>query len=391
MPPKQPSYLDMLKEGATGFFTDPTFTVPTGVAALTAGINYGAKKLGPGFASKAIPAVGAAVKRAGDAAGEAIKTGARVVRPAIRTYMPALNNAIDAAKVSYDWLAPKAYLAAKSDIGKPFANAYNAVAKSPVGKGIATGTKFIGKGINAVDKTLYSGVGGKAHRTVDAVMAGSPLGDPWFEEAAVTKGNHVNSILRTYDLLSKPGYLDNAVKTEKGEREAKLMLMTLEDAMNQAGLPKQVKDHFYAALTGNGMMANADRQSLMGILNQHVPIRQQFDDPTFRGGGQPSVGDLLTIGTFGANNLVNSLSNNAFPWMADKQAAGDMAMANRQNFRGGRAETGAQRRYSGLEKFYQNEVKAKRMTPEQATRLLANDLRGIQAQLDMDAKNIGLR
>lgn len=380
MPPKQPSYLDMLKEGATAFFTDPTFTVPTGIAGITAGINYGAKKLGPDFASKAMPAVGAAVKRASNAAGQAIKTGAQAVRPAIRTYMPALNDAIDAAKVNYDLLAPKVYLAAKKDIGKPFSTAYNAVAKSPVGRGIAKGARFVGTGVKAVDKALYSGVGGKAHRIVDAAMLGSPAGDPYFNDARLAKNRQQESILGAYNFLSKPGYLDRAAQTPEGQREARLALMTLEDSMNKAGLPQQVKDHFYAAIRGGAGMDNADRQSMINILEKHIPLNQQFDDPTFRGGGQPSVGDLLTVGTFGLNNIINAASGNAFPWMSDKQMSGDMAIERHQNSRSGMIAKRQQMQMSNLMNHYNNLIQSGKMSQPDA-----------QAEFEKSAKILGLR
>lgn len=380
MPPKQPSYLDMLKEGATAFFTDPTFTVPTGIAGITAGINYGAKKLGPDFASKAMPAVGAAVKRASNAAGQAIKTGAQAIRPAIRTYMPALNNAIDAAKVNYDYLAPKAYLAATKDIGKPFSTAYNAVAKSPVGRGIAKGARFVGTGVKAVDKALYSGVGGKAHRIVDAAMLGSPAGDPYFNDARLAKNSKMDSLLRVYDKLSKPGYLDNAIKTPEGQREARLILMTLEDSMNKSGIPKELKDHIYASISNPGAVDNSDYASMKRMLEKHIPLNQQFDDPTFRGGGQPSVGDLLTVGTFGLNNVINAASGNAFPWMSDKQMSGDMAIERHQNSRSGMIAKRQQMQMSNLMNHYNNLIQSGKMSQPDA-----------QAEFEKSAKLLGLR
>jgi len=362
MPPKQPSYLDMLKDAGSAFFSDPTFTVPTGIAALTAGVNYGAKKFGPKVVEKTIPAIGRAATTVG------------------RT-MSNLNPVIDQALIKGGVLIDKyAPAFAKADIGKPFSNAYNAVAKSPVGKGIATGAKFVGKGVKAVDKALYSGAGGKAHRIVDAAMLTSPAGDPWWEDARLAKNRQQESILGAYNFLSKPGYLDRAAQTPEGQREARLALMTLEDSMNQAGLPQQVKDHFYAAIRGGAGMDNADRQSMINILEKHTPMRQSFDDPTFRGGGQPSVGDLLTVGTFGLNNVINAASGNAFPWMSDKQMSGDMAIERSQNYKAGQIAKRQQMQMSNLMNHYNNLIQSGKMSQADA-----------QAEFDKAAKILGSR
>lgn len=362
MPPKQPSYLDMLKDAGSAFFTDPTFTVPTGIAGIAAGINYGAKKLGPGIATKAVPAIG----RAATAIGRTVSN---------------LNPAIDQALIKGGLLIDKyAPAFAKVDIGKPFSTAYNAVAKSPVGKGIATGAKFVGKGVKAVDKTLYSGVGGKAHRIVDAAMLTSPLGDPYFNDARLAKNSKMDSVLGVYNKLTKPGYLDNALKTPAGQREARLTLMTLEDSMNKSGIPKELRDHIYASISNPGAVENSDFASMKRMLEKHIPLNQQFDDPTFRGGGQPSVGDLLTVGTFGLNNVINAASNNAFPWMSDKQMSGDMAIERHQNSKSGMIAKRQQMQMSNLMNHYNNLIQSGKMSQADA-----------QAEFDKSAKILGLR
>jgi hypothetical protein len=348
MPEKNPSYLDLLKNAGSGFLSDPTFTVPTGIAAATAGMNYGIKKLGPGIAEKTIPAIG----RAATAIG---KTASNL--------NPVLDQALIKGGVLIDKYAPAF---SKIDIGKPFANAYNAVAKSPVGKGIATGAKFVGKGVKAVDKALYSGAGGKAHRLVDAAMLGSPTGDPWWEEAQLSKNRQVEGVLNVYSSLSKPGYLDNALKTPAGQREARLALMTLEDSMNKANLPKEVRDHIYASISNPGAIENSDRTSMMSMLNKNIPLRQKFHDPTFQGGGMPSLGDLLTVGTFGANNAVNALSGNAFPALSDKTASGEMGTERFQNYKSGQDISRRQKQLSNLTEYYDNQIRSGKMSKADA-------------------------
>ena len=348
MPDKKPNYLDLLKETGSAFLSDPTFTVPTGIAATTAAINYGAKKLGPRIAEKAIPAVGRAATAIGRTASN---------------LNPILDRALIKGGVLIDKYAPSF---AKVDVGKPFVNAFNTVAKSPVGKGIATGAKLVGKGFGVVDKALYSGHGGTAHRLADAVMLGSPLGDPWWEEAQLAKNKVMDSVLGPYQTLSKPGYLDNATKTPAGQREARLALMALEENMNKAGVPQEVRDHLYASIRNPGAIENSDRFSVIRMLDKHIPLRQKFHDPAFQGGGMPSLGDLLTVGTFGLNNGINALTGDAFPALSDKTTAGQTGIERFQNYREGKNATARQKELSNVMDYYNKQIQSGAMSKEQA-------------------------
>ena len=302
MPPKQPSYLELM-QGLGEMAKDPSFFVPMGGAAIAGGIdqtrqalqNRGAAKLG----------------------GSVVDSGMRAARTPFRTGLPFIDDAVAGAKATYDTVVPRFMnqrveprLAPIRAAAKPLTDAVSAVSRTPVAKAIGTGAKAIGKGIKFVDKTLYSGAGGKAHRVLDALTLSSPAGDPYYEDAAIKQGQSIDSILRGYRSLTTPEMMGSAMKTPEGQRQFRLGIYNLHQNLMNAGVPQQVYDHVMASVQNPGKMQNSDFDSLKGMLMKHVPLNQQIDDPTFRGGGGVSASDLINTLTFNLPETFATVTGN---------------------------------------------------------------------------------
>lgn len=378
MPPKQPSYLELM-QSLGDMAQDPSFFVPMGGAAIVGGIdqtrqallNRGAAKLG----------------------GSVVDRGVRAPRPQFRTGLPFIDDAVAGAKATYDTVVPRFMNRHIEPIAgpvraaaKPLTNAVASAVNSPVGKAIGTGAKAIGKGVKFIDKTLYSGAGGKAHRILDALTLSSPAGDPYYEDAAIKQGQSIDGILRGYRGLTTPEMMGSAMQTPEGQRKFRLGLYNLHQNLVNAGVPPQVYDHVMASVQNPGKMQNSDFDSLKTILMKHVPLNQQIDDPTFRGGGGVSAADLINTLTFNLPETFATVTGNPNlqGWKTSTQrgieGVSRFGQIKKQSMLGD-INTGVQRKTAELTDM----VKQGKMTKEQAQKQLNAFVSGQQSRYDRDA------
>jgi len=373
MPPKQPSYLDLLSP-IGDMYKDPSFFVPTGGAAIVGGIDQARKAIqNPGAFKDQFKLGGTVVKKA--------------VQQPLRTGLPFIDDALDSAKATYDHVVPRFMNKTVEPIAapirtamKPITNAVAAVSKTPVVKALGTGAKAIGKGIGFIDRTLMTGAGGKAHRILDALTLSSPTGDLHYEDAINKQGAHIDNILRTYRSMTTPAMLGSEGMTPEGQRKFRLGLMNLHQNLINAGVPQQVYDHVMASVKNPGQLQNSDFNSLRDILIRHVPLNQKYDDPTFAGGGGVSGSDLANTLTFNLPELAAVLSGGSSldHWKTSTQR-GSEAIGRYGEMKQQEYLTKINASFSQKQAEIENLVRAGRMKPEAAKKLNDDNLKFYQS------------
>jgi hypothetical protein len=339
MPPKQPSYLDLLKGQAEGLL-DPNLMIPALGATAVIGGQQIAKRL-PGAAEKAAPVVASAAQKAAKTARAAYRTG----MPMIDNAISGVRNTITGAKVDFDTKVPRFLNERVEPIAAPVRKVLGKVA-GPVG----TVTSAIGKVTAPIAKfnsLLYKGAGGAANRFGTAMTMASAAGDPYQADEGIRRTQLSDNIVSRFEKLRDPSFFDKMLAEPNGGEKAEFILTDFKNQLTDAGLPNQAINHILNSMRYGDSIELSDTKSIKEIVNRFMPTAPTYRDKAFAQGSDSfSPMDVLNAATFNIPDIAATgipalgalatrgqvdLSNPLFDALKNSNSRGDDAIARYNN------------------------------------------------------------